>query len=193
MQLTCNKKPIFVSNLQEVNKILQNEPVSTTFWLYGDRYSIQYYYNDMTYLDIKSHNQIIIQKTKTIWSGWWYEVYENWNIISNVYFTIQNEEDYIRFVIFNISNCDFYNYDKDNIPEGVIMLSEEESYEILASLIQYIKIIAKQKKKNKLIIYVKEKNYIKYFEKKGFILTGNKNFYNDIEIELSLQDEYLIK
>ena len=124
---------------------------------------------------------------------WWYEVYENWNIISNVYFTIQNEEDYIRFVIFNISNCDFYNYDKDNIPEGVIMLSEEESYEILASLIQYIKIIAKQKKKNKLIIYVKEKNYIKYFEKKGFILTGNKNFYNDIEIELSLQDEYLIK
>ena len=53
MQLTCNKKPIFVSNLQEVNKILQNEPVSTTFWLYGDRYSIQYYYNDMTYLDIK--------------------------------------------------------------------------------------------------------------------------------------------
>ena len=86
MKLITNK-PLFVSSLEKINKLLHNEVVKPGFIFFGKRYAIQYNRFKGKYSPNKIDNQILVIRPTTIMNGFFYESFDNVDILSNIYFS----------------------------------------------------------------------------------------------------------
>ena len=77
------------------------------------------------------------------------------------------------------------------------LLSDDEIMELVKSLIHFIKTVAKKQNNNKIVMEVCEDIYTKFFEKEGFVPTGDKILFGSLtfimKIELILDKDYCVK
>ena len=173
------KKIILLQNLEELNELLNNNDNASLYnckCIYGDRIAIQHYLN-------KNMNIIRIWRTKSLFDYWFNDFhYCHRNFIGSFDYTIHDQ--YIKIDHLYINNGENKNlYDNP--------LNQYESDDLIKSLINFIKIIAKKENKNKIIIDVHEnlRLYEKYYYYNGFDITTRKCIDNPfwIEAEINLE------
>ena len=128
-------------------------------------------------------NIIRIWKTKSLFD-YWYDDFNNCgrNFIGSFDYTIY--DTYIKIDYLCINNSETKNmYDNP--------LDKYDTEDLIKSLINFIKIIAKKENKNKIIIDVHQslRLYEKYYHYNGFDITTRKcidnSFWVEAEINLS--------
>lgn len=185
----------YASNLQEVNTVLRDFPIHSFNYESGSNYAImlktrqvgQNWYS----LEIDKINSFVENIM-----DWWYD--HHWiKMIGNMKYII--EEDSILIMHLYIHNT----IDNKFIPRKTNYylnhaINQEETNELMSSLIEYMKTLAKKEGKHKIILEefcLYGELFEKYFEKEGFIL--KKMDYGMTEemtqAELLLHDDYCVK
>lgn len=160
-------KTILLPDLKALNELLlNNEDVSlqSCKCIYQNRIAIKHNYeNDM--------NSIRIWKTKSLFDYW----FDDFNTSSN---------NFIAALDFTVNET-FVKINYLNICDNIQNLDEYESEDLVKSLINFIKNIAKNENKNKVIVDVHEnfKIYEKYYYYEGFESTNRRCHDNPFWIE----------
>ena len=176
--MLISNKIILLENLEELNELLnKNEnPISYNCKsIYGNKIAIKHSLK-------KNMNIIRIWRTKSLFD-YWIDDFKNCgkNFIGSFDYTIY--DTYIKINYLCINNSETKNmYDNP--------LDEYDSDDLIKSLINFIKIIAKKENKNKIIVDVHEslRLYEKYYYYNGFDITTRKSIDNPhwIEAEINL-------
>ena len=169
-------KVILLENLKELNELLnKNEkPISNNCkCIYGNKIAIKHSLK-------KNMNIIRIWKTKSLFD-YWYDDFNNCgrNFIGSFDYTIY--DTYIKIDYLCINNSETKNmYDNP--------LDKYDTEDLIKSLINFIKIIAKKENKNKIIIDVHSnlEHYNKYYSQFGFTATVRKCSDNPYWIEAEI-------
>jgi hypothetical protein len=175
--MLLNNNIIFVSNLTKLNLLLNNIYLSD-FTPSFNTIAIKHYIEESNEIvDSSSNTQvneniniIRIWKTKSVFD-YFFSIfcYNNTNFIGAIDYSIN--DDNIRIEYLFINDNDDKNKFYDNI------LDENESIKLTKSLINYIKILAKEKNKNKIVVEVHNnlRLYKKYYMNEGFIINNDKS------------------
>jgi len=167
-------KTILLPNLQSLYELLQNndnESLYTCKCIYEDRIAIKHY----------THNELnIIQiwKTKSLFD-YWVDPYSSKNFIATIDYTIY--DTYIKIVYIGINDCERRNVYNNN-------LDEQDAEELIKNFVHFLKRLAIQEKKEKIILDVHEnlRLYLKYYYYIGFKTTERKSTDNPYWIETEL-------
>ena len=170
------KKTLLFSNLGSLNTFLIHDKLDKKFsWFYVEKYA-------MTHVKIKNRNLIYIWKTPTLWNFYIYNYYNKIkHIIGLVEYSIDKDSIKINYMFTNNKLSILY-YDH--------ILDMDESLELNSALHTYIKKIAKQENKKKIIIDIHHnlQIYNMYYKNNGYLATNHR--YSDnpnwIEIEYNL-------
>lgn len=182
--LKFSKLTIFVSNLKQVNDVLKYDKIVKYDWFNNfcnERYIIRKYFDE----DNDNMNILRIWKTNTVFD-YWYDNFSTKNFIASLYYIKKEKEIKIDYLVVN--DGDYPNFEvKEKSSE---MLNDIESKEMVNSLIEFLKNIAKKEKKERIIIDVHKNPFIfnKYYRKLGFVVTDricneNRNWF---EAELTM-------
>ena len=185
----------YASNLQEVNTVLRDFPIHSFNYESGSNYAImlktrqvgQNWYS----LEIDKINSFVENIM-----DWWYDFH--WiKMIGNMKYII--EEDSIQIIYLNIHNT----IDNKFIPRKNNYylnhaINQEETNELMSSLIEYMKSLAKKEGKKKIILEefcLYGELFEKYFEKEGFILKKMDDGMTEemTQAELYLDEDYCVK
>jgi len=163
-------KTILLPNLKLLNKLLHNNNIKLHRCVYDDRIAMKHY--------VKNNNNMIrIWRTKSFFDYWYDDhCWSAKNFIGALDYTINDIDIKIDYLYINdYENCCSY----DNA------LDDDESFELKRSLIYFIKMLAKEGEKNKIIIDVHEnlRIYRKYYSDEGFTKTNRKSIDNPFFIE----------
>jgi hypothetical protein len=172
---------MLLQNLKELNELLNNNDNSSLYnckckYIYENRIAIELHLK-------KNRNIIRIWRTKCLFN-YWFDDFKHCsnNFIGALDYTIH--DTYIKIDYLSINNSE--NKNMYNNP-----LDQYESEDLITSLINFIKIIAKKENKDKIIIDVHEnlRLYEKYYYYNGFDITNRKCKANPFwfEAEINLQ------
>ena len=173
-------KVMLLQNLKELNELLNNNDNSSLNckckYIYENRIAIELHLK-------KNRNIIRIWRTKCLFD-YWFDDFKHCskNFIGALDYTIH--DTYIKIDYLSINNSE--NKNMYNNP-----LDQYESEDLITSLINFIKNIAKKENKNKIIIDVHEnlRLYEKYYYYNWFDITNRKCIANPFwfEAEINLQ------
>ena len=173
-------KTVLLSNLKAIYEILNNnDDESLTFckYIYKNRIAIQYLQKNNT-------NTIRILRTKALFD-YWYDNFDNCgkNLIAICDYTI--EDLCIKIDSIFVNDGDFNRL--YNNP-----LDEYEAEELVNALVNFVKKVAKNNLKPKIIFYVHEnfRLYLKYYYYLGFQTTERKCKQNPFWIETEINIEF---
>lgn len=174
-------KVILLPNLDAVCILLnnnKNEGLYQCKCMYENRIAIQYYWNNKD----KTQNTIRVWRTWSLFDYWYNDFqYMAKNFIGALDYTIQ--EDYIKIDYININ-------DEEKKHMFHLNLDENEAQDLIKAFIQFLKIIAKKEKKNKIVLDVHSncRIFYKYYYNEGFNITNrqckNNPFWMETEIIL---------
>lgn len=170
-------KITLLPNLNALNELLINNDNSSLYnckCVYEDRIAIRHSFKN------NSHT-IRIWKTKSLFDYWYNDFnYCHRNFIAALDYTIY--DNYIKIDYLYINDFD----NKINIKLYDNSLDEYDFEELLKSLIDFVKFVAKKENKDKIIIDVHENQRIfeKYYYYKGFKITNRKSENNPFWIEI---------
>ena len=173
--MILNNKTILLPNLEALYELLQNkdnESLYTCKCIYEDRIAIKHYIRN------EKKNLIQIWKTKSLFD-WLYDPYYSSNFIACLDYTIYDTIIKIDHIGINDNNrFNIYNQPLDDY----------DAEKIIENLINFLKIIATNENKEKIIIDVHEnlRIYNKYYCDLGFKTTTNKCKDNQYWIETEL-------
>lgn len=166
-------KIIFTPSLQIASNILRNNHTNIKIEniIYDDRFVINHYFDD-------GMNVVRIWKTKSLFDIWYDEMCGS-NFIACLDYTINNDHIKIDYMNINDDNCIIKNKYK---------LNNSESSLINNSLIEYLKIVAKENNKNKIIVDVHNNLsiYRLYYKDEGFIINSINSIDNPYWVEAEL-------
>jgi hypothetical protein len=170
-------KVILLQNLKKLNELLNNDNSSLynykCKYIYEDKIAIEHYLK-------KNMNIVRIWRTKSLFD-YWFDDFKHCskNFIGALDYTIH--DTYIKIDYLCINNSELKNM--YNNP-----LDKYESEDLITSLINFIKIIAKKENKDKIIIDVHEnlQLYEKYYYYNGFDITNRKCIKNPFWIEAEI-------
>jgi len=170
-----NNKIILVPNFEELFNILNNKNIEDSpncKFIYEKQIAIQHISKNIS-------NTIQIWNTYSLFD-WWYDKYENCgrNFIAKIEFTIYDTFIKINHLNINDGTTNLYNNPLD----------EDDAEDLINELIKYIKLVASENCKNKIIIDVHEnlRLFEKYYYNLDFELTNRKSKYNPYWIEAEL-------
>jgi hypothetical protein len=172
---------ILLPNLVKVICLLNNTPTNeeSNCCVYSNRVAIKHYSD-------KNQNIIRIWKTKSLFN-YWYDDFSVSRIIGAIDYTINDDHIKIDYLSVN----DDENSKKNGFNSDV--LEDSEAQELINSMLNFVKIIANEKNKNKIIndTHKKLRLYEKYFKNAGFVITNRKCADNPcwIETELILNND----
>jgi len=166
-------KTILLPNLQSLYELLNNndnESLYTCKCVYTNRIAIKHSIN-------KKMHIIQIWRTKSLFDYWFDDFnHSSKNFIAAFDYTIHKNNIKINYLGVNTIE---YNHLYNN------SLDEYETEDLIQSLVQFVKIVAKKENKNKIILDI-HKNlriYEKYFYYLGFQITNRKCFDNPFWIQ----------
>ena len=171
-------KVMLLQNLKELNELLNNNDNSSLYnckckYIYENRIAIEHCLK-------KNKNIIRIWRTKSLFD-YWFDDFKHCgkNFIGALDYTIHDA--YIKIDYLCINNSEIKNM--YNNP-----LDQYESEDLITSLINFIKIIAKKENKDKIIIDVHEslRLYEKYYYYNGFDITNHKCIENPFWLEAEI-------
>lgn len=171
-------KIILTPNLNVLNKLLNNNEDDNVYnctSIYENKIAIKHYVE-------KNMNIIRIWRTNALFD-YWYDDFNHChkNFIASLDYTIYDTYIKIDYLYINSFNKLMYNEPLD----------EYETEDLIKSLINFVKNIAKIENKKKIIIDVHNKLrlYHEYYFWLGFQLTDRKSISNPfwIEIEINLE------
>lgn len=183
-----NMKTILVSSLSCVNRYLKNQRFVTPPCIYADRFAIK---KETMILGDKPKEMASIRmwRTKSLLDWWYDERSSADHYIGALDYTIEKNHIRCQYITVN----DGYNAYRESLSQ----LTEEESKELVHSMVHYLTEVAKQENKPKIVLDVHHnlRYYKKYFEKEGFVVTERKARDNRawVETELSLEEDYCVK
>jgi hypothetical protein len=178
--MLISNKTILLPNIQAINDILNsndNENLYNCKCIYENRIAIQHLFNN-------NINTIRIWRTKSLFD-YWYDNFDNCgkNVIASLDYTINELNIQIDHLFINDSDQNkLYNNPLD----------EYEAEDLINTLINFLKIIAKKNFKPKIIFYVHEnlKLFLKYYYYLGFQTTDRKCKQNPFWIETEINIEF---
>lgn len=161
--LSLNKN-ILVSQLSNIHSLLQNQPVTIYPCLYANRMVFRHETK-------KEANNIRIWKTKSFLDIWYPG---NKTYLGAIDYYLKKDHLQIEYIYVNQN-----------------ALIEDESQKLMGSMIEYVKIKARDSNKPKIRLSVHENYYMynKFFQHRGFVLTDRRDEKNHFWIET----EYDIK
>ena len=176
-------KTVLVPTLQSLYNLLQKKVEPYNFCIFADRIAIKHH---TIVKDTKNNyktNIIRIWKTKSF-MNLWYNRFSTNEFIGALDYTIQ--KDIVKIDYLCVNDIDQYN-----VSDKCCKLNDEETLELKNNLIQYIKNIAQEENKSKIIVDVHNnlRFYKKYYVDEGFVLTDRKCSDNPYWLET----EYIIK
>ena len=161
-------KIILVSNLDSLYQLLNNndnESLYSCKCIYDNRIAIQHYINK------KNINIIRIWRTKSLFD-YWFDKFnsDSKNFIATFDYTIHTF--YIKINYIYVNNEE----NKINKMLYINNLNENETENLITSIINFIKIVAKNENKKKIILDVHQNLnlYKKYYIWEGFRITNRK-------------------
>ena len=171
---------ILLSNLEILNDLLNNKKIDDTYlcnckYIYEDKIIIKHWIKNKV-------NSIRIWRENTLFGIWYNNLgYEGKNLIAALDYIIDDNYILIDYLAISDNETSYmYNYSLDQF----------EAEDLISSLINFVKIIAKKENKNKIIMNIHEnlRYYTKYYYYNDFEITNRKYKYNPffIEIELNL-------
>ena len=182
----CTYQNLFLlANLKEVYELLYYNvipPLYNCTPFFATRIAVQHIVN-------KTQHRIQIWKTDT-WFDYWYTDFQNCgkNLIAVMDFSLNDdvqEEDTIkidRIYVNDGSNLQLYNR----------ILDEQDAEDLMKSLVEFVKNVAKVENKNKIILDVHSnlRIYLKYYYFLGFKTTYRKCIDNPfwMECEMNLPE-----
>jgi hypothetical protein len=153
---------VLLPDLYTLCNVLSNNiyDLQNNCFYYGNRIAIKHYTN-------QSMNVVRIWKTKSL-LDYWYDEFCYHSFIGALDYTIANDYIKIDYISLNDGENSTINFD--------FILDKVDAYKLYKSLICFIKSVAKENCKNKIILDVHRnlKLYEKYFKSLGFQLTGRK-------------------
>lgn len=153
-----HNKQILVANLQIACEMLQNRIVNVKmpFCIYGNRVAIKHYKHRDT-------DVIRLWKTKSLFDIW-YDDFISGIFVAGIDYCVNT--DHVKIEYMNIHD-DFCTLKNDN------KLNKQESNLVNHSLLEYMKQIAKENNKNKIIVDVHHnlKIFDQYYKNEGFVST----------------------
>lgn len=156
----CNKI-ILLQNLPALYHVLNTGKVKPQpFLFYGDRIAIHH-------KKIDTMDSVRIWRTPSL-LDWWYDTNSSGRtFVGALDYIVEKEAIKIDYININ---------DKDNICSYEDRLTNEESAELMNSMIQFITGVAKQEQKKKIKLDVHEnlRLYKQRFEEHGFVLTDRR-------------------
>lgn len=170
-------KSIILKDFAMVNKILKTysiQNMDNSNIIYGDRYF-------MNHRMVGDTNVIRIWKTKSLFDIWYDEMRaDNW--IASIDYKIADDHLKIEYMNINDIECRLNNK---------YLLGNQESTEINKSMIEFVKHISKENKKDKIVVDVHNNLRIfdKYYKPEGFISTSRRCIDNPFWVEAELKVE----
>lgn len=166
----CNKI-VLLQNLPALYHVLKTGNMKPQpFLFYGERIAIHHEKIESC-LSLSrgpvTMDSIRIWRTQSL-LDWWYDTHSSGkSFVGALDYVV--EKDAIKIDYITI-------HDKDNICSNEDRLSNEESTELMNSMMQFITGVAKQEQKNKIKLDVHEnlRLYKQRFEDHGFVLTGRQ-------------------
>lgn len=168
-------KTILLPNLHSLyNVLVNNTDMSSRTCYYGNKIAIKHYINE-------SMNIVRIWQTRSL-CDYWYDDFNSTRCIGGIDYIISDDHIKIDYIEVNDGENTNMNYD--------ISLDDHEAYELNKSIIYFIKSVAIENQKNKIILDVHEnlRVYEKYFKNIGFKITNRKCIDNPywVEAEINL-------
>jgi hypothetical protein len=175
--MLLNNKIILLSNYEELVSILNNKKIDDSYnckFIYENRIAIQH-------LIKNDKNTVRIWQTYSLFD-WWYQTYDKCgrNFVGTMDYTIH--DTFIKINYLNINNGETNLYDNP--------LDEDDSEDLIKEFINFLKLVANEENKKKIILDVHEnlRLYEKYYYNVGFEITDRKCESNPywIEVEINL-------
>ena len=175
--MLLNNKTNLVSNYEELFNLLNNRE-------FNDSYNCKFIYENRIAIEHKSNNNnnlIRIWNTYSLFD-WFYTKYENCskNFIAAMDYKINDNCIKIEYLNINDGRIKLYNNP----------LEEDDCEDLIKELINFIKLVAIQENKKKIILDVHEnlRLYEKYYYNLDFEVTDRKCKSNPywIEVEINL-------
>lgn len=163
-------KTILVSNLSEIIELLNNNEDVSLYkckCIFDTRIAIQHYNNNHK-INNNYRNEINIWKTNSLFD-YWYTEYKHCgkNFIGCFDYTIHDTFIKINHLSINDGECpNLYHFP----------LEIDDSEELIKACINFVKIVAKNENKNKIILDIHSnlRLYEKYYCYEGFEITNRK-------------------
>ena len=177
------QKTVLVPTLQSLYNLLHKRIEPYKVCIYADRIAIKHHtINKDTKNDYKT-NIIRIWKT-TSFLNIWYNRFSTTDFIGALDYTIQ--KDFVKIDYLCVNNIDEYN-----VRYKDCKLTDEETIELKKNLIQYIKNIAQEENKSKIIVDIHNnlRFYNKYYVDEGFVVTDRKCTDNPYWLEAEYDSE----
>jgi len=172
--MLLNNKTFLLPNFEILFNLLNNKEIEdyNCKFIYENRIAIQH-------LSKKDNNTVRIWKTYSLFD-WWYDTYENCgkNFIAKMVYTLNDTFIKIDYLYINDGRLNLYNNPLD----------DDDSEDLVTELINYLKLIAIQENKKKIILDVHEnlRLYEKYYYNLGFEISQRKSQINKFWIEIEL-------
>jgi hypothetical protein len=175
--MLLNNKTILLSNYESLFDVLNNKEIDDAYnckFIYENRIAIQHLLKN-------DKNSVRIWKTYSLFD-WWYNSYDKCgkNFIGIMDYTICDNFIKINHLNINDGRTTLYNNSLDY----------DDTEELIEKLINFLKLLAKQENKNKIILDVHEnlRLYQKYYYNLGFETTNRRCQDNSywIEVEINL-------
>jgi hypothetical protein len=167
-------KTVLLSNIKTLSYFLNNSIISESNCVFGPRIAIKHYTaGDMNVIRIWKTNSLL---------DYWYDDFKTSNFIGAIDYKTCDNIIKIEYLSIN---------DDENITSySNFKLDKEDAYDLKKSLINFIKLVATEERKNKIIIDVHQnlRLYKKYYMEEGFVKTNRKCIDNPywVECELAL-------
>ena len=182
IQMFCNRT-ILLPNLYSLYNVLSNHTIDLPKqrFYYGNRIAI----NHTTHAS-SSMNAVRIWQTKSL-CDYWYDELSSRRFIGALDYTIEKDHIKIDYISSNDGEGSTYNYD--------VILDNIEASNLYNSFICYVKSVAQEHNKPKIVLDVHSnlRLYEKYFKQAGFQLTDRKcsdnPYWVETEIVLTLNKE----
>ena len=172
--LSIYNKTVFVGSLAIVKNLFQNNsPYLPTRCIYNDRYAIKH-------SSTTKYHSIRVWKTKSLFDIWYNDMSSGTAIAALDYY-INLDHIKIEYMWLNDDEAASYG----NQPP---FLSSEDSMELNSAMIKYIKDLAKQENKPKIIkdVHQNLRLFQKYYAPEGFIATDRTCRDNPFWVESEL-------
>ena len=155
-------KTILLPNLKALYELLNNNDDPSLYnckCLYGDRIAVKHYFKNDTHV-------IKIWKTKSL-LDYWFEPYYSRNFIACIEYNIYD-------IFIKINHIGINDYNHKNIYNTP--LDESDAEELIANLVNFVKLVAIKENKQKITLDVHEnlRLFSKYYHNLGFNTTNRK-------------------
>jgi hypothetical protein len=179
--MIINNNTILVSNFELLFNLLNNKELENSYnckYIYEKKIAIQH----LTKINNININRLRIWSTYSLFD-WWYDKYDNCgkNFIGCVDYILH--DNYIKINYLNINDSQTTNL-------YINPLDLDDAEDLIRELINFIKLVAFQENKKKIILDVHEnlRLYNKYYYNLGFEVTKRKSEGNPywVEIEINL-------